>query len=202
MHHGLGLKLMHYKHCAEHSRESSPKCLHQPESLRAHCLKPESGTSRSHKMRSSQLAHARACPPLKSIKPGAKLCLPPPYLHDIDAGVKVDGSFGFLAVLFVLVGVEDVRAIGELRQIEVPPFEDLQYKAVDDRSVVADRRGVQHLMTASKNHNGQNGETFPFAALAANVARGGRKCCHVLDRFATSPRLRFYGSGMTRRAPG
>lgn len=51
----------------------------------------------------------------------------PPYLYDIDAGVKVDGSLGFLAVLFVLVGVEDVRAVGELRQIEEPPFEDLQY---------------------------------------------------------------------------
>lgn len=121
----------------------------------------------------------------------------PPYLHNIDAWVKVDGSFGFLAVLFVLVGVEDVRAIGELRQIEVPPFEDLQYTAVDDKSVVADWRGMQNLMTGSKNHDGQNGETFPFAALAANMVRGDRKWCHVSHSFATSPLLRFYGYWMT-----
>lgn len=126
----------------------------------------------------------------------------PPYLHNIDAWVKVDGSFGFLAVLFVLVGVEDVRAIGELRQIEVPPFEDLQYTAVDDKSVVADWRGMQNLMTGSKNHDGQNGETFPFAALAANMVCGDRKWCHVLHSFATSPLLRFYGYWMTGRAPG
>lgn len=59
-----------------------------------------------------------------------QLCVFPPfcpYLHNIDAGVEVDRSLGFLAVLFVLVGVEDVRAIGELGQIEESPFEDLQY---------------------------------------------------------------------------
>lgn len=90
-------------------------------------------------MRSRQLALARDFFSPEINQTGSQTLSPrPPYLHNVDAGVKVDGSFGFLAVLFVLVGVEDVRAIGELRQIEVPPFEDLQYTAVDDKSVVAD----------------------------------------------------------------
>lgn len=51
------------------------------------------------------------------------------YLNDIYAGIQVDGSFCVLAVLLILVRVEDVGAIGELRQVEVPPFEHLQSRA-------------------------------------------------------------------------
>lgn len=47
------------------------------------------------------------------------------YLNNVYAGVQVDGPFGLLAVLLILVGVEDVGAIRELGQVEVPPFEDL-----------------------------------------------------------------------------
>lgn len=130
--------LLLYKHCAELSRESSPKWLHQPESLLAPCLKSESVTSQSQNEEPPISTFLRFFSP-KINQTGSQILSPqPPYLHNIDAGVKVDGSFGFLAVLFVLVGVEDVRAIGELRQIEVPPFEDLQYRAVGDKSVVTD----------------------------------------------------------------
>lgn len=69
---------------------------------------------------------------MKFTQPGhcCPLFPPLPYLHHIDAGVQVDGSLGFLAVLFILVGVEDVRAVRELRQIEEPPFEDLESKEI------------------------------------------------------------------------
>lgn len=56
------------------------------------------------------------------------------YLNNIYAGVQVDGSFGVLAVLFILVGVEDIGAVGELRQVEVPPFEHLQFTAMTSGS--------------------------------------------------------------------
>lgn len=58
----------------------------------------------------------------------------PVYLNNIYAGVQVDGSFGVLAVLLILVGVKDVGAVGELRQVEVPPFEHLQYTARESKS--------------------------------------------------------------------
>lgn len=51
------------------------------------------------------------------------------YLNNINAGVQVDGAFGFLAVLLVLVGVEDVGTVGELGQVEVSPFEHLKVTA-------------------------------------------------------------------------
>lgn len=62
------------------------------------------------------------------------LCDSAAYLNDIYAGVQVDGSFGVLAVLFVLVGVKAVGAVGELRQVEVPPFEHLRFTARDSKS--------------------------------------------------------------------
>ncbi len=58
----------------------------------------------------------------------------PVYLNNVYAGVQVDGSFGLLAVLLVLVGVEDVGAVGELRQVEVPPFEHLQFTTMETKS--------------------------------------------------------------------
>lgn len=65
----------------------------------------------------------------------------PVYLNNVYAGVQVDGSFGVLAVLLILVGVEDVGAVGELRQVEVPPFEHLQFTALVSKSgsLISDR---------------------------------------------------------------
>ena len=54
----------------------------------------------------------------------------PAHLDNINARVEVDGAFGFFAVLLILVGVEDVGAVWELRQVEEPPFEYLQGTAV------------------------------------------------------------------------
>lgn len=56
------------------------------------------------------------------------------YLNNIYAGVQVDGSFGFLAVFLILVGVEDVGTVRELRQVEVPPFEHLQFTTMESKS--------------------------------------------------------------------
>lgn len=58
----------------------------------------------------------------------------PVHLNNIYAGVQVDGSFGVLAVLLILVGVKDVGAVRELRQVEVPPFEHLQSTARESKS--------------------------------------------------------------------
>lgn len=63
------------------------------------------------------------------------MCSSRVYLHDVYAGVQVDGPFGVLAVLLVLVGVEDVGAVWELRQVEVPPLEHLQFTAKQVREV-------------------------------------------------------------------
>lgn len=49
------------------------------------------------------------------------------YLGDIDAGVQIDGAFGFLAVFLIFVGVEDVGAVGELRQVEISALEHLKF---------------------------------------------------------------------------
>lgn len=56
------------------------------------------------------------------------------YLNDIYARVQVYGAFGFLAVFLVLVGVEDVGAVRELRQVEVPPFEHLHVQEREEKS--------------------------------------------------------------------
>lgn len=58
----------------------------------------------------------------------------PSYLNDVYAGVQVDGSFGVLAVLLILVGVENVGAIRELGQVEVPPFEHLHFTVTERKS--------------------------------------------------------------------
>lgn len=62
------------------------------------------------------------------------LCDSAAYLHDVYAGVQVDGSFSILAVLFILIGVKDVGAVGELRQVEVPPFEHLRFTVRESKS--------------------------------------------------------------------
>lgn len=71
------------------------------------------------------------------------LCDSAAYLNNIYAGVQVDGSFGILAVLFILVGVKDVGAVGELRQVEVPPFEHLRFTAREKQVRVSDQRGLK-----------------------------------------------------------
>ena len=47
-------------------------------------------------------------------------------LNDIYTGVQVDGPFGVLALLLILVGVEDVRAVRQLGQVEIPPLKHLR----------------------------------------------------------------------------
>lgn len=49
----------------------------------------------------------------------------PGHLNDVYTGVQVDGSFGVLAVLLILVGVEDVGAVRQLGQVEIPPLKHL-----------------------------------------------------------------------------
>jgi len=68
--------------------------------------------------------------------------LPQVYLNNIYTGVQIDRAFGFLAVLLILVRVEDVRAIRELRQVEVPSFEHLQFTAKDSESGTLQYRAV------------------------------------------------------------
>lgn len=56
------------------------------------------------------------------------------YLNDVDAGVQVDGSFGVFAVLLILIGVKDIGAVRELRQVEVSPFEHLRFTEMESRA--------------------------------------------------------------------
>lgn len=51
-----------------------------------------------------------------------------PHLHNVYARIQEDASFGFLGNLLIFVGIEDVRAIWKLRQVEVPFLEHLLRK--------------------------------------------------------------------------
>ena len=56
------------------------------------------------------------------------------YLDHVDAGVQVDGSFGLLGGLLILVEVEVVGAVAQLGQMEVPPLEGLKPRP-DERAL-------------------------------------------------------------------
>lgn len=53
------------------------------------------------------------------------------YLNDPHAGVKEDGSLGFLGGVLVLVEVEVVGSVSQLGQMEVSPLEGLQEENIE-----------------------------------------------------------------------
>lgn len=48
------------------------------------------------------------------------------HLDNIDAGIQKDAAFGLLGGLFILVGIQDVGAVRQLRQVEISSLEHLQ----------------------------------------------------------------------------